>query len=100
MTHVKTDLKVRKVTYVFRAPLSLLELEAVEVGVGSGSRPARSNPVNMPISSGSRPIVPVLIESGSGSMEKSFLNPGKDLFYVVTVYFILTRLKLSKTYDT
>ncbi|XP_033609769.1 breast carcinoma-amplified sequence 3 homolog isoform X3 [Cryptotermes secundus] len=48
-------------------PLSLLELEAVEVGVGSGSRPARSNPVNMPISSGSRPVVPVLIESGSGS---------------------------------
>ncbi|KDR16621.1 Breast carcinoma-amplified sequence 3-like protein [Zootermopsis nevadensis] len=48
-------------------PLSLLELEAVEVGVGSGSRPARSNPVNMPISSSSRPVVPVLIESGSGS---------------------------------
>jgi hypothetical protein len=42
-------------------------LEAVEVGVGSGSRPARSNPVNMPISSSSRPVVPVLIESGSGS---------------------------------
>lgn len=51
----------------FRGPLSLLELEAVEVGVGSGSRPARSNPVNMPISSSSRPVVPVLIESGSGS---------------------------------
>lgn len=66
--HVTTDLKARNVTYIFRTPLSLLELEAVEVGVGSGARPARSNPVNMPISSGSRPIVPVLIESGSGSM--------------------------------
>jgi hypothetical protein len=53
---------------LFRVPLPLLELEAIEVGVGSGSRPARSNPVNMPVSSGSRPVVPVLIESGSGSM--------------------------------
>ncbi|XP_066992105.2 breast carcinoma-amplified sequence 3 homolog [Anabrus simplex] len=48
-------------------PVSLLELEAVEVGTGVGSRPARSNPVNMPLSGGGRPIVPVLIESGSAS---------------------------------
>nr|CAD7263741.1 unnamed protein product [Timema shepardi] len=49
------------------APLSLLEMETVDVGVGHGSRPARSNPVNMPLSAGTRPIVPVLIESGSSS---------------------------------
>ncbi|KAK7865422.1 hypothetical protein R5R35_012788 [Gryllus longicercus] len=47
------------------APLSLLEMEAVEIGTGVGSRPARSNPVNMPLSG--RPVVPVLIESGSAS---------------------------------
>lgn len=43
----------------------LQDVEAVEVGTVPVSRPARSNPVNMP--SGGRPIVPVLIESGSGS---------------------------------
>ncbi|XP_047110731.1 breast carcinoma-amplified sequence 3 homolog [Schistocerca piceifrons] len=49
-------------------PLSLLEAEAVDIGNGTGSRPARSNPMNMPISTGgTRPIVPVLIESGSSS---------------------------------
>ncbi|XP_077297871.1 breast carcinoma-amplified sequence 3 homolog isoform X2 [Arctopsyche grandis] len=42
--------------------LSLLDFDAVEVGTGPAV--ARSNPVNMP---GARPIVPVLIESGSAS---------------------------------
>lgn len=44
--------------------MSLQDVEAVEVGTVPVSRPARSNPVNMP---GGRPVVPVLIESGSGS---------------------------------
>lgn len=49
-------------------PLSLSDLEAVEVGVGSScNRPARSNPVNMPMPGGGRSAVPVLIESGSCS---------------------------------
>lgn len=47
----------------------LQDVEAVEVGTVPVSRPARSNPVNMP--SGGRPIVPVLIESGSGSKSTS-----------------------------
>ncbi|KAK3927519.1 Breast carcinoma-amplified sequence 3 [Frankliniella fusca] len=45
--------------------VSMQDVEAVEVGTVPVSRPARSNPVNMP--SGGRPVVPVLIESGSGS---------------------------------
>lgn len=45
--------------------VSLQDVEAVEVGTVPVSRPARSNPVNMP--AGGRPVVPVLIESGSGS---------------------------------
>lgn len=53
-----------------------IEMESVEIGLttggaatlngsGSGNRPARSNPMNMP--GGERPIVPVFIESGSYS---------------------------------
>ncbi|CAG2053894.1 unnamed protein product [Timema podura] len=53
--------------WTLTAPVSLLELETVDVGAGQGSRPARSNPVNMPLNAGARPIVPVLIESGSSS---------------------------------
>ncbi|KAJ0179162.1 hypothetical protein K1T71_004874 [Dendrolimus kikuchii] len=43
---------------------SLSEAETVEVESGVGRGVARSNPVNMP---GVRPIVPVLIDSGSAS---------------------------------
>ena len=41
--------------------------EPIEVGPASGSRPLRSNPVNIPLGNSSRPVVPVLIESGSSS---------------------------------
>lgn len=44
---------------------NLVEAETVEIGIATGSRPARSNPVNMP-HAGSRPLVPVVID-GSGS---------------------------------
>ncbi|XP_045763309.1 uncharacterized protein LOC123866036 isoform X2 [Maniola jurtina] len=43
---------------------SLSEVEAVEVDTSAARGAARSNPVNMP---GVRPIVPVLIDSGSAS---------------------------------
>lgn len=43
----------------------MAESEAVEIGIIGGSRPARSNPVNMPHAA-SRPLVPVVID-GSGS---------------------------------
>ncbi|XP_063231006.1 breast carcinoma-amplified sequence 3 homolog isoform X2 [Bacillus rossius redtenbacheri] len=55
-------------TYASSTSAVPLESDALDVGVGGGSRPARSNPVNMPAgSSGPRPAVPVLIESGSAS---------------------------------
>ncbi|XP_055684455.1 breast carcinoma-amplified sequence 3 homolog [Lutzomyia longipalpis] len=49
--------------------LSHIDAESVEVGIAtaSGPLPARSNPMNMPITTTGRPIVPVLIESGSYS---------------------------------
>lgn len=51
------------------SPLTSIDTESVEIGAGSGTvnRPARSNPMNMPVSGGMRPLVPVLIESGSCS---------------------------------
>ncbi|KAJ6638684.1 Breast carcinoma-amplified sequence 3 like [Pseudolycoriella hygida] len=50
------------------APLSHIDSEAVEVGINNaGNRPARSNPMNMPLSGNGRSPVPVLIESGSCS---------------------------------
>ncbi|XP_053678611.1 uncharacterized protein LOC128728987 [Anopheles nili] len=59
------------------SPLSSIDTEAVEIctggagGGGSGgvyNRPLqRSNPMNMPLAGGMRPLVPVLIESGSCS---------------------------------
>ncbi|CAK1551589.1 unnamed protein product [Leptosia nina] len=51
-------------TYNCGSNSSLSEAEAVEVDTSAGAGAARSNPVNMP---GVRPIVPVLIESGSAS---------------------------------
>ncbi|XP_058816172.1 breast carcinoma-amplified sequence 3 homolog isoform X2 [Topomyia yanbarensis] len=54
------------------SPLTSIDTESVEIGAGSTvNRPARSNPMNMPISGGMRPLVPVLIESGSCSYEQS-----------------------------
>lgn len=54
------------------SPLTSIDTESVEIGAGSAgggivNRPARSNPMNMPVSGGMRPLVPVLIESGSCS---------------------------------
>ncbi|XP_052738207.1 breast carcinoma-amplified sequence 3 homolog isoform X2 [Bicyclus anynana] len=43
---------------------SLSEAEAVEVDTSAARGAARSNPVNMP---GARPVVPVLVDSGSAS---------------------------------
>ncbi|XP_045492824.1 breast carcinoma-amplified sequence 3 homolog [Colias croceus] len=51
-------------TYNCGSNSSLSEAEAVEVDTGAGGGAARSNPVNMP---GVRPVVPVLISSGSAS---------------------------------
>ncbi|KAJ8676215.1 hypothetical protein QAD02_012001 [Eretmocerus hayati] len=49
---------------------NLVEAETVEIGIASGSRPARSNPVNMP-HAGSRPLVPVVIDGSGSSYEQS-----------------------------
>lgn len=53
------------------SPLTSIDTESVEIGAASAggtvNRPARSNPMNMPVSGGMRPLVPVLIESGSCS---------------------------------
>lgn len=59
----------RKCGRFFRSKLPLrsmsggLDVETVEVNVTN--RPAKSNPVNMPASSS---LIPVVIESSSGSM--------------------------------
>lgn len=68
-------------------PLTLSDLEAVEVGVGSSSsnRAARSNPVNMPMPGGGRASVPVLIESGSYSKPPH----GVDLLFSVVIVFYM-----------
>ncbi|XP_024941199.1 uncharacterized protein LOC107268137 isoform X2 [Cephus cinctus] len=50
--------------------VNLAEAEAVEVGVTAGSRPARSNPVNMPHAA-ARPLVPVVIDGSGSSYEQS-----------------------------
>lgn len=43
------------------------DCDAVEIGTGTGHRPARSNSINIPLGSSTRPIVPVLIETTSNS---------------------------------
>uniref|UniRef100_V9IIY8 Breast carcinoma-amplified sequence 3 n=1 Tax=Apis cerana TaxID=7461 RepID=V9IIY8_APICE len=52
------------------APVNLVEAEAIEIGVTGGSRPARSNPVNMPHAA-SRSLVPVVIDGSGSSYEQS-----------------------------
>lgn len=46
----------------------------------AGNRPARSNPMNMPLpgGNGARSAIPVLIESGSCSM-----------FFLIRIFFLL-----------
>ncbi|XP_058788982.1 breast carcinoma-amplified sequence 3 homolog isoform X2 [Phymastichus coffea] len=51
-------------------PVNLVEAETVEVGTTTGSRPARSNPVNMPHTT-SRPLMPVVIDGSGSSYEQS-----------------------------
>ncbi|XP_044010549.1 uncharacterized protein LOC122854171 [Aphidius gifuensis] len=62
-------------TYNAPSGVNLSESEAVEIGVTGGSRPARSNPVNMPHSAtaacGTRPLVPVIIDGSGSSYEQS-----------------------------
>lgn len=56
---------------MFRHSLSYIDSESVEV-VTAGSminRPARSNPMNMPMSGTNSDVVPVVIESGSYSKQ-------------------------------
>lgn len=43
------------------------DCDAIEVGSAPGPRLARSNPVNIPLGSSMRPVLPVLIESTSNS---------------------------------
>ncbi|XP_054000177.1 uncharacterized protein LOC128887830 isoform X1 [Hylaeus anthracinus] len=58
------------------APVNLVEAEAVEIGVTGVSRPARSNPVNMPRAA-SRSLVPVVIDgSGNNVLILSTYFPG------------------------
>lgn len=45
--------------------MNLVDAEAIEIGVSGSSRPARSNPVNMPHAA-TRAVMPVVID-GSGS---------------------------------
>lgn len=53
--------------FLNRSCTSLMEADSVEVACIPGSRPARSNPVNMPGLNSGQPLVPVLIEAGSCS---------------------------------
>lgn len=59
--------------------VNLVEAEAVEIGITGGSRPARSNPVNMPHAA-SRPLVPVVIDGSGSSYEQSprFMEAYRD----------------------
>uniref|UniRef100_A0A0C9RK46 CG43154_0 protein n=1 Tax=Fopius arisanus TaxID=64838 RepID=A0A0C9RK46_9HYME len=57
-------------TYNAPSGVNLVESEAVEIGVTGGSRPARSNPVNMPHAA-ARPLVPVVIDGSGSSYEQS-----------------------------
>ncbi|KAL6423017.1 hypothetical protein ACFW04_010479 [Cataglyphis niger] len=49
--------------------VNLVEAEAIEIGI-TGSRPARSKPVNMPHAA-SRPLMPVVIDGSGSSYEQS-----------------------------
>nr|XP_033323957.1 uncharacterized protein LOC117219144 isoform X1 [Megalopta genalis]XP_033323966.1 uncharacterized protein LOC117219144 isoform X1 [Megalopta genalis] len=62
------------------APVNLVEAEAIEIGVTGGSRPARSNPMNMPHTA-SRSLVPVVIDGSGSSYEQSprFMEAYGDL---------------------
>ncbi|XP_057332827.1 uncharacterized protein LOC130672324 isoform X1 [Microplitis mediator] len=57
-------------TYNTSSGINVAESEAVEIGIIGGSRPARSNPVNMPHAA-SRPLVPVVIDGSGSSYEQS-----------------------------
>lgn len=48
------------------SPLSSIDIDSVEIGT-LATRPARSTPMNMPLTTGGRSLVPVLIESSSCS---------------------------------
>lgn len=61
MTFIVRDFNLKIIASV---AVNLVEAEAVEIGV-TGSRPARSKPVNMPHAA-SKPLMPVVID-GSGS---------------------------------
>lgn len=60
---------------LYRNSLAHIDVESVEIGA---SRAARSTPMNMPLhpntSATARPLVPVLIESGSCSKLENFTN--------------------------
>ncbi|XP_078051890.1 uncharacterized protein LOC144477984 isoform X2 [Augochlora pura] len=62
------------------APVNLVEAEAIEIGVTGASRPARSNPMNMPHAA-SRSLVPVVIDGSGSSYEQSprFMEAYGDL---------------------
>lgn len=64
----KTSNHLTDGTILCRSSLAHIDVESVEIGV---SRAARSTPMNMPLqpntSTATRPLVPVLIESGSCS---------------------------------
>ncbi|XP_033216426.1 uncharacterized protein LOC117172516 [Belonocnema kinseyi] len=59
--------------------VNLFEAETVEIAVSGGSRPARSNPVNMPHAA-SKPLVPVVMDGSGSSYEQSprFMEPCGD----------------------
>lgn len=80
MIILATKLWDKKKLLFCRVAANLVEAETVEIGTASGSRPARSNPVNMPHAA-SRPLVPVVID-GSGSKQ----------FYFNTLFIISEQL--------
>ncbi|XP_034935168.1 uncharacterized protein [Chelonus insularis] len=57
-------------TYNTHSGSNTAESEAIEIGVIGGSRPARSNPVNMP-QPAARSLVPVVIDGSGSSYEQS-----------------------------
>ncbi|KAK0179565.1 hypothetical protein PV327_005306 [Microctonus hyperodae] len=57
-------------TYNAPSGVNLIDAEAIEIGVSGGSRPARSNPVNMPHTT-TRAVMPVVIDGSGSSYEQS-----------------------------
>lgn len=78
-------MNVNTCNFNFRSSLAHIEAESIEVGAAR----ARSTPVNMPSISkiSSRPLVPVLIESGSCSKFQTSINSELKILKLLFKFF-------------